>query len=448
MTVNRLVLTIVIISIILAPTTYAENTQENRKNRSHVSYEIEIENYNPPILEIPDNQTNPKMIWSEQKFTYNEVEEFTDTRTVVDYYEEQPKYSIYSTSTFNSRFAIRSDLESKDPRTLNMLERGKNESFWFNYFQSHPNGRLINPSVEPNDQQEFKYGWQNFQGFLNWQRMTLYPNNSSTRRINIPLDYYYLREVGKYEIPVYKEEEYTRWRKITYENTFYEEKEWKTTNKEIIIDKDIAKGLPENKVMIKTSSTPNIKIDQENKILTPKNQETTLNISPKLTAQKGTHEITIKAYDIENNFLNEKSHQVKLNIDSKPQPNSEIINEKISDEKPDEEGNPKDGDEKEWVGVEGTLYCSESNTRITKSGDDAEVTVDVKRNEGNDYTGTAGWRTNSDYRKANLTYIEQTWEMEIEVSANGYHRTTTNLTDTTSPNPKNKDFDLIPEKGM
>lgn len=185
--------------------------------REHVTYEITVDNYNPPILELSKNSGKINRGWIEQKNIREETESFTDTRTVVDYYKEVPKYRKTMAPSFLSLSGAQSDLKDESDRTLSRL-KSKDEDWWLSYCQSTTNGRATNFDMTPNSHQEFEYGFQYFQGFIGWITRTVRPSGTLRfYRVEIPSRFQFLKESGKYKEPVYTEEEYTRWRTTTYE---------------------------------------------------------------------------------------------------------------------------------------------------------------------------------------------------------------------------------------
>jgi len=407
--------------------------------RNYVQYQTEMENYNPPILKMEENSGLSTRIWSENKYTYKQVENFRDTRKVVDHYEEKPKYGVWAADSHISRLQVKSDLSELDEETLNHLEHTKDEDWWLNYFESVAYGRAKNFPVTPNKKQRFEYGFQKFQGFINWRKTRINEKFGTYYYIPIPGTYRYLREIGKYQVPIYKEEEYTRWRTKTFENTDYEARGWKKSEVEVTLSKYTPSSYIKNNIRLKSKAKrEGLEVGLENNILTSRSSIVKLDIQPAQKMRRGNYPIFLEAYNSENKKIDTAKYMLTLKKGTVPENKHKKVNEKVSDKKPNEEGEAKDGDQKNWVGVGGSVYSSETGEKLIEYSDG--VKVYVKRNGS---SANATWPTSTQYAYRNHTYQDLTWEMKLRATADGYYRETAQVTDSTEdPGWTNKDFKL------
>ncbi len=418
---------------------------QNYAERDYVQYKTEPENYNPPIIKMSENSGLSTKIWSENKYTYEEVENFQDTRKVVDHYEEKPKYGVWSADSYTSRIQVEADLSEMDEDTLSYLESTKDEDWWLNYFESVSYGRPRNFSLEPNEKQKFEYGFQNFQGFINWRDFRIRGRFGTYYHIPIPRTYRYLKEEGKYQVPIYKDEKYTRWRTKTFENIEYEAEGWKKAEIEVELSEYTPPSYIEDNIYLKSKVKPNgLNVKLDNNILDSKSSVIHLSIQPTNKMKKGKYPIFLEAYTSENEKIDTSKYKLNLKKGSVPENKHRKINEEVSDKKPDEKGDSKEGEQKEWVGVGGTVYSSKTGDKLIEYSDGVKVHI-----ERDGFSGTASWTTSTQYIHKNHTYQDKTWEMKLRATADGYYRETAQVTDSTDDHGwANQDFELKPNSNF
>ena len=400
---------------------------QNFAERNYVQYQTKIENYNPPVLKMTENSGISTKLWSENQYTYEKVENFLDNRKVVDHYEEQPKYGVWAADSFISRVQVKSDLSELDEETLTYLESEKDENWWLNYFESVPYGRPRNFSVEPNKKQSFEYGFQNFQGFINWRKTKINVRVGTNYYVPIPETYRYLREEGKYQVPIYKEENYTRWRTKTFENTDYEAEGWKKTKVEVKLSEYTPSSYIKNNIRLNPKTKrKGLKVSLENNILTSRSSVVKLDIQPTKKMRKGKYPIFLEAYNSENEKIDTSKYKLTLKKGTVPENKHKKINEEVSDKKPNEEGETKDGRQKNWVGVGGSVYSSETGERLIEYSDGVKVYVERDGSSAN-----ATWPTSTQYAYRNYTYLDLTWEMKIRATAKNHYPSTAIVEDST-----------------
>ncbi len=370
-------------------------------------------NYHPFDLALSKENGEMTRGWKENKYIHKKIENFTDTRQVVDHYEEEPQYRISSNPSFHSQVGAVEDLKDYSKKTLEKLGN-KNEKWWLKYCQTHPNGMAFNYDMESNSQQDFEYGFQHFQGFISWQ---LYPVQrkfyEKTYYVQIPLRYRYLEECGKYEIPVYREEEYTRWRTKTYEITDHFPENWE--NKKFTVTA-IPRNNYDNKIILLPGTENGISAKAKKTVLIPNSPaKTTISINPSAKIHGSIHPIKIEGYNPKGRHVQTKQYNLNLTTEPKPATENKKIDETVTDKKPDETGKKKDGDQKNKIGVMGILKDSKTNERLHHGAEHAKV--HVKRNN---YSGYAGWPTNTQYQHSQYTYNTKTWTMKLTADADGY----------------------------
>ena len=414
---------------------------QNFAERDYVQYRNKLENYNPPIIKMAENSGISTKTWSENIYTYEEVENFLDNRKVVDHYEEKPKYGVWAGDSHISSVQVKSDLSNMDEDTLSYLESTKDEDWWLNYFKTVPYGRPRNFSVEPNEKQEFEYGFQNFQGFIEWRETRINVKLGTNYYVPIPGKYRYLRETGKYQVPVYKEENYTRWRTKTFENTEYEPNGWKKAELKVKLSDYTPSSYIENNIYLKPKvKSKRLNVNLDNNILDSKSSVVNLSIRPTGKMKKGNYPIFLEAYTSENEKIDKSRYKLNLKKGSIPENKHRKINEEVSDKKPDEKGGSERGKQKEWVGVGGTVYSSKTGDKLIEYSDGVKVHI-----ERDGFSGLSSWTTSTQYMHRNYTYLDKTWKMELRATADGYYRKTTQVTDSTDDHGwSNRDFKLKP----
>ncbi len=398
-------------------------------------------NYHPFDLNLPEKTGKMTREWNKNKYTKKETESFTDTRKVVDHYEYKPSYITWTGDTFHSLSLTRDHLRTYSDRTLEMLE-SRNEEWWLNYCRYNANGRVTHRDMEPNSQQDFEYGFQYFQGFTNWRTHRISKSiYGDTYYVEVPQNYEFLLESGKYKIPVYKKEKYTRWRTKTYEITNHKLQKWK--NKEIQIKATPRNGY-ENEINLQTLSGRNIQTRTGKNTLTPNSPASTkLTINPSNKTKNSQQNISIKAYDKNGRKVQTKQYNLKLKTPPKPEKKRKKINETVTDKKPDQKGNPKSGKQKHKIGVTGVLRDSKTNDRLHHDSDHAKV--HVKRQN---FNGNSTWTNNTRYEHDQYTYQTKNWTMKLTADANGHIPKKSTAKDSTKKTGlAHKNFKLSREDG-
>ncbi len=396
-------------------------------------------NYHPFDLILSEESGQMNRNWKENKHEETITENFTDTRKVVDHYETEPEYEISEASPFYSVQNAITDLKNESGETVEKLE-SRNEDWWFQYCSR--NGRINNTDMEPNSQQDFEYGFQAYQGFTDWRNHRIF-NNKTGKYYNVKVPHFFkfLKETGKYKIPVYRKEEYTRWRTKAYEITKYTLDKWK--NKQITI-KTIPRNNYENKIILQTNSEENLQTKTGKNTLHPHSTtQTTLTLNPSNKTRETTHKIPIKTYSSTGRQVQTKQYQLDLNTPTKPPKENKKINEKITDKKPDKNGNDKTGEDKKYIGVTGTLKDSKTGKKLHHTNDTAKV--HVKRNN---FNGTATWPITTEYEHSLYTYMDLSWTMNLTADANNHKpKKSTASNSTSEPGLANKNFNLERQSG-
>ncbi|MBS3815215.1 MAG: hypothetical protein KGY45_01480 [Hadesarchaea archaeon] len=352
---------------------------------SYVSYSLKIDNYSPGdfSLSILDNNENSDNYlirgWIENKYSILEVENFIDTREVLDYYEYEPAYINYVNwnsimNDLNSFYPIDSNLNDLglSHGKLNYLSYNQDEHFWLHTYirKFHSSSYAwLTEEVEPNSIQVFDYGFQNFQGFTDWRRELVYPNDDrplgNFYHIWVPHQKQFLVNNGQYEIPIYKTENYTRYRYTIREITDWTKENWPNLNTTIKLTG--FDGYNENvQVSVSTDNTL-IKTNPENQIIhVGSTAKTNLEIELNRELQGSTHQIKITASD---DFGRKKhaDYSLELETSEKPPIENEIIDQWESDTKPDDDIESINYEPNNRMGVEGRVYDANTGEEVSNN---------------------------------------------------------------------------------
>ncbi len=405
---------------------------ENRKIRGSIEaggYQfltIGID-YHPFDINFLENFGSIRRDWIENSYEYVGVEQFTDTMRVVDHYQNKPNYSIRTGSPYYYISQMKDYLSEKSSRELRNF-RSRNESFWFDYYQSY--GTVTNYEMEKNSFQDFPKGFQYFQGFSDWRRKYIQSSGGTQARVLIPYRFKFLYETGYKRIPVYEEVEYTRCRRKTYRITDYFLDKRENVGNVEIISRNGYDGRAHLKIQ---ANEIDITLEKKHFDLNP-SISTPLTLKLDNDIRNKEDRIVVEAMDNNGRVVETQSHDLSIDTEQKPPMENSIVNVVEADEKPDMEGKTSTVNKK-LVGVKGELRDEETNELLLHGSDDASIRVDMQNlTEYGMPSGRykAAWPLNYLYEFSLFTYETLEWKMDIRAEAQGYLAETKTARDSTN----------------
>ncbi|KXB00392.1 hypothetical protein AKJ47_00675 [candidate division MSBL1 archaeon SCGC-AAA261G05] len=431
----------ILILILFLNTIPLTSAGENKSERDYVTY-VTIENYSPGdfTLNITDNNGNDlgslTRGWIENTYEDVVIENFIDTRQVLDHYEYEPSYTVWSYGT-----PIRDDTPLDDELhwDLNLSDWeiqdiDRSTRFWLHTYikKLHRHWyRFLTEEVEPNRFQEFNNGWQRFQKFYNWGSTYIDYESGTQGFYSIPIPYHmnYLVKNGEYKIPVYRGEEYTRWRTTTYQINDWTPENWPQLQTQITLTG--INGYDENVHLTVETDNELLNTSLEDQVVHVGSIATTkLTITPDRRLHGSIHQITVTATD---QYSREKqaTYQLDLQTTSKPPVENQVIDVTVTDKKPDQGSGDGGRDPDLRLGVAGDI-TGDGGPGVSNPGTDV-----VER-----YESVSG----NSYRSVDegmLTHETQTFH--VWAKAPGYMKDDGYATDYANTYEiANLDFDLEP----
>jgi hypothetical protein len=379
--ISSFLILVFVLLVCFSPATLAGDGQ-----RDYVKYVVEVE-YNPEdfVLELDfglegDNLTLTRG-WVENTYIYLESENFTATRQVVVDYRSEPIYEVWSWYVPGAtQFpGLEDDLAGYDRQTLQGLESRRDEEFWKDYFWTE--GLWPLEEVEPNtfqDPREFaypheSYGWIAFQGFTDWRRKTVHiwqGRDPGTYTVWIPHQFHYLVEVGRRQVPIYENQEYTAYRNTLYEVTDHILDNWPVLRATVTLRGE--NGYEGDVHLSVEVDDDLIDIGLEDEVLHVTSEASTaLTVLPSQELQESSHLIAVTASD-SNGRTKMIILELELLVGPEPPVENVVLEEWESETPPDETGKIK-AKYKGWIGVDGRVYDAQVGDSIPLVTGDVRV---------------------------------------------------------------------------